>query len=99
MKLVGHLPYSRIERLIRRGVWSEIKLDRSVLKSLILGKCDVCIRAKMTENPHKGHLPRAERPWRYFSTDISAKFDEPSIQGNWYQMALIDNFSKMVWDY
>ena len=34
-----------------------------------------------------------------FSTDLSAAFDRPSLYGNFYQMVIIDNKSKYVWDY
>jgi hypothetical protein len=33
------------------------------------------------------------------STNLSAKFAHPSIYGNRYQMAIIDNKTKNVWDY
>ena len=38
------------------------------------------------------------KPWVNFSTDLSAAFDRPSLYGSLYQMVIIDNKSKYVWD-
>jgi hypothetical protein len=63
---------------------SGFKIDVNVLNSLLLARSDICIHAKATENQRKRHLLVPERPWRRLSTDLSAKFDQPSIQENYY---------------
>jgi transposase InsO family protein len=93
------MSYSRIEKLIKKGVFYNVNIDVKLLKSLLLARCDICLRAKLCENPHKGNLKILPVPWRTFSTDLSAKFDQPSIEGNFYHMAIIDNFTKYVWYY
>ena len=96
--ILGHLPYARIEKLIKKGIFYNVSIDVKLLKSLLLARCDICLRAKITENAHKGNLKIPTQSWRSFSTDISASFDQPSIEGNNYQMAIIDNFTKFIWD-
>ena len=53
----------------------------------------------MTDSAHTGSLPVPDEAWRWFSTDLSAKFNTMSIHGNYYQMAIIDVKTKYVWDY
>jgi hypothetical protein len=53
----------------------------------------------ITENAHKSNLKIPAQSWRSFYTDISASFDQPSIEGNNYQLAIRDNFTKFIWDY
>jgi len=96
---LGHMPYQRIERMIRRQIIKGYKLDSKTLKALLRERCDVCIRSKKVDAPHKGQLPLPKTPWVNFSTDLSAAFDRPSLYGNIYQMVIIDNKSKYVWDY
>ena len=89
---LGHLPCHRIERLLQLGVIS--------LQQLIRQKCDVCIRAKATDAKHTGKLRLPDNTWeRFFSMDLSAKFEKSSMHGNYYQMAIIDVKSKYVWDF
>ena len=59
----------------------------------------MCIRSKKVDAPHKGQLPLPKTAWDNFSTDLSAAFNRPSLYGNLYQMVIIDNKSKYVWDY
>jgi hypothetical protein len=96
---LGHMPYQRIERMIRRQIIKGYKLDSKTLKALLRERCDVCIRSKKVDAPHKGQLPLPKTPLVNFSTDLSAAFDRPSLYGNIYQMVIIDNKSKYVWDY
>ena len=69
------------------------------MKALLRERCNVCIRSKKVDAPHKGQLPLPKTAWVNFSTDLSAVFDRPSLYGNLYQMVIIDNKSKYVWDY
>ena len=96
---LGHLPYSRIEKMISKGIIRGFELNKHLMKQLIKAKCGVCIRSKATDASHKGQLPLPEKPWVEFATDLSAKFDQASLYGNFYQMVLIDMKSKYVWDY
>ena len=54
---LGHMPYERIERLIRRQVIKGYNLDSKTLKALLRERCDVCIRSKKVDATHKGNLP------------------------------------------
>ena len=60
-------------------------------------KCDICLRAKITDASHTGHLYRATRPWRTFSFDVTGPFAAASIHGNYYQSAMMDTCSAMVY--
>ena len=44
---LGHMPYSRIERMVRRGIWSGYNFDRKFLKDMLNVRCDICLCAKM----------------------------------------------------
>jgi hypothetical protein len=52
-------------------------------------KCDICMRAKLTDERHTGILHTATIPWRMFSFDISGLFMQVSIHENWYQCEII----------
>jgi len=54
--ILGHLPYARIEQLIKKGIFYNVSIDVKLLKTLLLARCDICLRAKITENAHKGKL-------------------------------------------
>jgi hypothetical protein len=45
-----------------------------------------------------GNLHTAIIPWRMFSMDITGPFMQASIHENWYQCAIINTYSKYVWD-
>ena len=96
---LGHLPYQRIERLIQKGVVEGFKIDKQLVDALVREKCDICMQSKQRDASHGGKLPLPTQAWRRISTDLSAKFAHPSIYGNIYQMAIIDNKTTYVWDY
>ena len=96
--ILGHMPYSRIERMILKGLWNGYSFDLKLLKQLVNIKCDICMRAKLTDGTHTGNLHTATIPWRMFSMDITGPFMQASIHENWYQCAIIDTYSKYVWD-
>ena len=56
---LGHMPYSRIERMILKGQWNGYSLDLKLLKQLVNIKCDICMRAKLTDSSHTGNLHTA----------------------------------------
>ena len=60
-------------------------------------RCGICLRAKITDASHTGHLYRATRPWRTFSFDVTGPFAAASIHGNYYQSAMMDTCSAMVY--
>jgi hypothetical protein len=94
---LGHMPYSRIERMVRKGIWNGYSFDRKVLQDMLNDRCDICLRAKITDASHTGHLNRAARPWRTFSFDVTGPFAAASIHGNYYQSAMMDTCSAMVY--
>ena len=47
--ILGHMPYSRIERMILKGLYNGYSFDISLLKQLVNVKCDICMRAKITD--------------------------------------------------
>ena len=94
---LGHMSYSRIERMVRRGIWNGYNFDRKFLKDMLNVRCDICLRAKITDASHTGHLYRAARPWRTFSFDVTGPFAAASIHGNYYQSAMMDTCSAMVY--
>ena len=87
---LGHMPYSRIERMILKGLWNGYSFDLKLLKQLVNIKCDICMRAKLTDGSHTSSLPTATIPWRIFSLDITGPFMQVSTHENWYQCAIID---------
>ena len=56
------------------------------------------MRAKLADGSHTGNLHTATIPWRMFSMDITGSLMQASIHENWYQCAIIDTYSKYVWD-
>ena len=38
---LGHMPYSRIERMILKGLWNGYSFDLKLLKQLVNIKCDI----------------------------------------------------------
>jgi hypothetical protein len=66
-------------------------------KQLVNIKCDICMRAELTEGSHTGNLHTATIWWRSFSMDITGSFMQASIHKDWYQFAIIDTYSKYVW--
>ena len=94
---LGHMPYSRIERMVRRGIWNGYRFDQKFLKDMLNVRCDICLRAKITDASHTGHLYRETRPWRTFSFDVTGPFAAASIHGNYYQSAMMDTCSAMVY--
>ena len=55
--ILGHMPYSRIERMILKGLDNGYSFDMSLLlKHLVNVKCDICMRAKITDGKHIGTL-------------------------------------------
>ena len=84
--------------MIRRGIVNGYTFDLKLLKQLINVKCDICMRAKITDSSHSGHLHKGTQPWRMLSMDVAGPFKQVSIHGNRYQCAIIDTFSKYVWN-
>ena len=56
------------------------------------------MRAKLTDGSQAGNLHTTTIPWRIFSMDITGPFIQASTHENWYQCAIIDTYSKYVWD-
>ena len=75
---LGHLPFERIERLIRLGVIPGYVVDKKLLRKVQRKTCKVCIEAKLPGPAHKGHLPVPESPWRRLAMDLSARFHSVS---------------------
>ena len=59
---LGHLPYSRIERMILKGIMKGYTFDLKLLKQLLNTKCDICVRANITDAGHKEHLFHSDEP-------------------------------------
>jgi hypothetical protein len=93
---LGHLPYSRIERMILKGIMKGYTFDLKLLKQLLNTKCDICLRAKITDAGHKGTLFHADEPWHTFSFDITGPLQQRSIHDNFYMGAIMDTASKFV---
>ena len=73
---LGHMPYSRIERMVRKRIWNGYSYDRKFLKDMLNVRCDICLRAKITDASHTGQLYRATRPWRTFSFDVTDRLQQ-----------------------
>ena len=98
-EILGHIPYSRIERMILKGLYNGYSFDMSLLKQFVNVKCDICMRVKITNGKHTGTLHTSTIPWRMFVMDITRLFMQASIKGNRYQCIFIDTYSKYVWTY
>ena len=59
---LGHMPYSSIKRTILKGLWNGYSFDLKLLKQLVNIKCDICMRAKLTDGSHTGNLHTATLP-------------------------------------
>ena len=57
---LGHLPFSRIERMIRNGIWNKYVFDVELLKQLVNVRCNICMCAKITDGSHTSHLFRSD---------------------------------------
>ena len=53
---LGHLPYSRFELMIQKGIMKGYTFDVNLIKQMMKVKCDICMRAKITDSLHKGRL-------------------------------------------
>ena len=84
--------------MIFKDLWNGYSFDLKLLKQLVNIKCDICMRATLNDGSHTGNLHNATIPWRMFSMDITGPFMQASINENWYQCAIIDTYSKYVWD-
>jgi hypothetical protein len=49
---LGHLSYSRIERMILKGIMKVYAFDVNPIKQMMKVKCDICMRAKITDSSH-----------------------------------------------
>ena len=85
---LGHLPYSRIERMILKGIMKGYTFDVNLIKQMMKVKCDICMRAKITDSSHRGHLFHSDEPWH--------TFQQRSIHGSFYMSALMDTATKYV---
>jgi hypothetical protein len=95
---LGHMPYSRIERMILKGLWNGYSFDLTLLKQLVNINCDICMRAKLTDGSHTGNLHTPTIPWRMFLMDITRPCMQASIHENLYQCAKYDTYFKCMWD-
>ena len=82
--------------MILKGIMKGYTFDLKLLKQLLNSKCDICLRAKITDAGHNGTLFHAEEPWHTFSFDITGPFQQRSIHGNFYMEAIMDTASKYV---
>ena len=80
---LGHMPYSRIEVMIGKGIIKGMTLDDKTLKTLKREKCHVCVRSRNTDAAHNGHIPVGSTSLVNFQTDITAMFDHASL---WQQV-------------
>ena len=78
----GHMPYSRIEIMIAKGIIKGMSLDNKTIEALKREKCHVCMRSKNTDAAHNRHIPVGSNAWVNFETDITAMFDQASLYGN-----------------
>jgi hypothetical protein len=60
--ILGHMLYSRIKRMILKGLYNGYSFDMSLLKQLVNVKCDICTRAKITDQKHTGTLHTSTIP-------------------------------------
>ena len=56
--------------------------------------CETCHASKAVKRKHAGHLKRATYPLGLVHTDIQGPFREKDLDGNWYQMILVDDFTR-----
>ena len=59
--------------------------------------CETCHASKAVKRKHAGHLKRATYPLGLVHTDIQGPFREKDLDGNWYQMILVDDFTRRKW--
>jgi hypothetical protein len=93
---LGHMTYSRIERMILKGLWNGYCFDMALLKQLVNIKCDICMRAKITDGKHTGKLCRSAIPCRMLAIDITGSLMPASIHESKYQFIMNNTFSKHV---
>jgi hypothetical protein len=94
--ILGHMPYSRNERMILKGLYNGYSVDMSLLNQLMNIKCDICMRAKFTDGKHTGTLHTSTIPWRMFAMAITGPFMQAPIKSNRYQCIIIDTYTKYV---
>ena len=82
--------------MILKGIMKGYTFDLKLLKQLLNTKCDICVRAKITDAGHKEHLFHSDEPWHTFSFDITGPFQQRSIHGNFYMGAIVDTATKHV---
>jgi hypothetical protein len=93
-----HLPYSRIERMILKGIMKGYTFDVNLINQMMKAKCDICMRAKIIDSSLQRTLFHSDKPVHTFSFDITGPFQQRSTHGSFYMSVLIDTASKFVFD-
>ena len=87
----GHASIKRLRTIKHfRGI-SKLKMSEM--------PCATCNAAKACKKKHVGRLKRARYPLELVHTDIQGPFREADVDGNFYQMILVDDFTRRKWLY
>lgn len=59
-----------------------------------MGKCEVCLQAKMTHLPFPSRESKSSQPLEVVHSDVCGPFREPSLSGARYVVTFIDDYSR-----
>ena len=93
-KRLGHLSYESIKQL-------EVQVDgiKNNMKMSLAEKCQICIEAKQTQQPHKQQRKRAKRPLELIRSDLFGPVNPASHDGMRYVLTFIDDFTHFTVSY
>lgn len=89
---LGHLGMQNVCKLINSKMVDGIK--DTVNEHIPF--CEPCVMGKATRNPFNRSRPATSRPLERVHTDVSGKMQVESIDGAWYYVTFIDDFTHLT---
>ena len=89
---LGHINLDRINRLVKSGSLSELKVGT-------LPVCESCLEGKMTKRPFTGKGLRAKEPLELIHSDVCGPMNVKARGGYEYYVTFIDDYSRYGYVY
>ena len=89
---LGHINLDRIDRLVKSGPLSELKVGT-------LPVCESCLEGKMTKRPFTGKGLRAKEPLELIHSDVCGPMNVKARGGYEYYVTFIDDYSRYGYVY
>jgi transposase InsO family protein len=100
---MGHINYTTLKMAIQRGYIKDFPYSWKHIDLSKLPACDACLLTKMTLASFRKQLipnaPKITFVGELIHTDVKGPFRTKSINGEYYWILFVDDFSGMVWIY